>query len=181
MHFRVDAETDDERRRRPGDRVAEHFRHRASRAIQNRTIFRYLAGAMLVLSFGAGVVVWLIDRKDFHTLGDGLWWALVTLATVGYGDIVPHSAWGRVVGSVVIVMGVTFLSILTATVTSYMVSADQDVRTAEAHSLGAAGDEDTRALLEEVLSRLESIEEKLDSRSDPEDRRARRDSSPRAP
>ena len=80
MQFLVHAETDTERRRRPGDRVAEHFRHRASRAIANRTIFRYLASAMLVLSFGAGVVVWLIDRKDFHTLGDGLWWALVTLA-----------------------------------------------------------------------------------------------------
>jgi voltage-gated potassium channel len=181
MRFRVDADTDDEGRRRPGDRVAEHFRHRASRAIANRTIFRYLASAMLVLSLCAGVVVGLVDREDFHTLGDGLWWALVTLATVGYGDIVPHSAWGRVIGSIVIVMGVTFLAILTATVTSYMVSADQDVRTAEAHSLGAAGDEDTRALLEQVLSRLESIEEKLDSRSDPENRRARRDSSPRTP
>jgi len=181
MQFRVDAETEDEPRRRPGDRVAEHFRHRASRAIANRTIFRYLASAMLVLSACAGVLVWLVDRKDFHTLGDGLWWALVTLATVGYGDIVPHSAWGRVIGSIVIVMGVTFLAILTATVTSYMVSADQDERTAEEHSLGAAGDEDTRALLEEVLGRLESIEEKLESRGDAEDRRRPRDRSPRTP
>src|SRR5215212_4832529 len=138
MPARIRPETDAGQRTRPGDRVAEHFRHRASRAIANRTIFRYLASALLVLSFAAGALAWLVDRKDFHTLGDGLWWALVTLATVGYGDIVPHSAWGRVVGSIVIVMGVTFLAILTATVTSYMVSADQDVRTAEEHSLGAA-------------------------------------------
>jgi voltage-gated potassium channel len=155
-------------RRRPGDRVAEHFRQRATRAIANRTIFRYLAGALLVLSFCAGALAWLVDREDFPTLGDGLWWALVTLATVGYGDVVPHSAWGRVIGSAVIVMGVTFLSILTATVTSYMVSADQDVRTAEEHSLGGAGEEETetQALLGEILGRLASIEQKLESRED---------------
>jgi voltage-gated potassium channel len=129
--------------------LEERFRHRAERAIAGRRVFRYLAIAMLVLSFLAGILVWLIDRKDFPRLGDGLWWALVTLATVGYGDIVPHSAWGRVVGSVVIVMGVTFLSFLTATVTSYFVSADQAER---------AKADDTHALLEEILSRIASIE-----------------------
>jgi ion channel len=65
----------------------------------------------------------LVDRTDFHTFGDGVWWAVVTLGTVGYGDIVPHTGWGRVLGSVVIVAGVTFLSFLTATVTSLFVSA----------------------------------------------------------
>jgi voltage-gated potassium channel len=145
-----------ERRRRPGERVQEHFKKRAARAISQRQIFRYLAGAMLLLSFAAGVIVRLVDRKDFHSLGDSLWWALVTLATVGYGDIVPHTAWGRVIGSLVIVMGVTFLAILTATVTSYLVSADQDERT---------DDEDTNTLLRDVLSRLESIEATLGRRS----------------
>ena len=91
-------------------------------------MFRYLAGATVVLTIVSGVAVWLIDRRDFPTLGEALWWAVVTLATVGYGDIVPTSTWGRVVGSVVIVFGVTFLALLTATVTSYFVSADQEQR-----------------------------------------------------
>lgn len=121
-------------------------------------MFPYLASATLLLSMAAGVLVWVIDRRDFPTLGDGLWWALVTLATVGYGDIVPTSTWGRVVGSLVIVMGVTFLSFLTATVTSYFVSSDQAEREAEAEALHGAAVDDTHALLEEVLSRLASIE-----------------------
>jgi voltage-gated potassium channel len=105
--------------------------------------------------------VWLIDRKDFPTLGDALWWALVTLATVGYGDIVPQSAWGRVVGSFVIVLGVTFLSLLTATVTSYFVEADQERRLDEATSLRGETDDDLRDELAEVRARLEAIEELL--------------------
>ena len=49
---------------------------------------------------------------------DAIWWALVTLTTVGYGDIVPQAGWGRLIGAFVMVLGVTFLSFLTATVTS---------------------------------------------------------------
>jgi len=142
-------------------------RQRAARAINTRRIFRYLAGALLTVSLCAGVLAWLVDRRDFHTVGDGLWWALQTLTTVGYGDIVPHTAWGRIIGSTVIVFGVTFLSILTATVTSYIVSADQETRVVEEHSLRDAADEETRAQLKEVLSRLEAIEEKLESRGGP--------------
>jgi voltage-gated potassium channel len=151
------------------ERIAERFRHRAELAITRRRIFRYLAGAMLVLSLGAGVLAWLVDRRDFHTLGDALWWALVTVATVGYGDVVPESTWGRVIGSAVIVMGVTFLAILTATVTSYLVSGEQEQRTAEEQATRAAEDDQTRLLLREVLRRLEAVEGKLDrpGREDP--------------
>ena len=134
--------------------MAERFRRRAARAIARRRIFRYLASAMLVASFMAGVLAWLVDRQDFPTLGDALWWALVTLATVGYGDIVPQTGWGRVIGAAVIVMGVTFLAILTATVTSYLVSGEQHDRAAE--------EDETRLLLHDVVERLEAIEAALD-------------------
>src|SRR3954447_9804700 len=132
--------------RRSGGRIEDRFRGRAERAIANRRVFRYLAGALAVTSIGAGVLVRLVDPKDFHTVGDGVWWALVTLATVGYGDIVPHSAWGRVVGSIVIVVGITFLSILPATVTSYFVSSGQEDRSAEAEALRGADQETAEAL-----------------------------------
>lgn len=121
---------------------------------------------MLVLSFAAGVLAWLVDRQDFPTLGDALWWALVTLATVGYGDVVPVTGWGRLIGSAVIVMGVTFLAILTATVTSYLVSADEQQRAADEHSARAAEDDETRLLLHEVLERLDTVERKLDRAAD---------------
>jgi voltage-gated potassium channel len=142
-------------------RVRAHFRSRTERAIAGRHVFRYLAVATAVISIAAGVTVWLIDRRDFPTLGDGLWWALQTLSTVGYGDVVPHTAWGRAIGSVVIVVGVTFLSFLTALVTSYFVSTDQEERTAHVEALRGSDVEDTQAKLDAILTRLDAIEETL--------------------
>ena len=73
------------------------------KAVANRRVFPYLAFITVVLGLVAGFVVTLIDRRDFPTFGTGVWWAIVTLGTVGYGDVVPHTGWGRVVGSAVIV------------------------------------------------------------------------------
>jgi hypothetical protein len=149
--------------RRPHRRA--RFEKRAERAIANRHVFRYLAGATCLLTLASGVTVWLIDRRDFHSLGDALWWALVTLATVGYGDIVPHTAWGRLVGAVVIVVGVTFLSLLTATITSYFVSSDQAARAADVEALRGETTEDTDVMWQQILERVTAIEQALRDRS----------------
>ena len=96
------------------------------RAVARRRIFPYLAAATFVLALCSGFVMTLVDEKDFPNFGVAVWWAIVTLATVGYGDVVPTTPLGRVVGSVVIILGVTFLAFLTATVTSFFVSSDQE-------------------------------------------------------
>jgi len=136
----------------------EHMR----RAIASRRVFPYLAGMTVALGLLAGFLVTLVDRKDFPTFGTGVWWAIVTLGTVGYGDVVPHTAWGRVLGSAVIVVGVTFIAFLTATVTSYFVAAeDEEARIASRDEIVGS-----IAQLTEVLagieSRLAAIEAKLD-------------------
>ena len=145
--------------------VEGRIRRRSGKAVASRRVFGYLAGATAIIGISAGVLVTIIDHKDFANVGDGIWWAIVTLATVGYGDIVPHTAWGRVVGSVVIVVGVTFLSFLTATVTSMFVSADQDERAAEAKEAQAAREAETQALLRELRERSAALEAKIDALS----------------
>jgi len=148
-------------RRKAG--VEGRIQRRAGKAVASRRVFGYLAGATALVGIGAGVLVTIIDHKDFATVGDGIWWAIVTLATVGYGDIVPHTAWGRVVGSVVIVVGVTFISFLTATVTSMFVSADQDERTATAAAERSSREAETQAMLKQLLERTTAIEAKLEA------------------
>jgi voltage-gated potassium channel Kch len=139
------------RRRGAADVLAEQTR----RAVARRRIFPFLLVVTAGLALLAGFVVTLVDRDDFPTFGTGLWWAIVTLATVGYGDVVPHSAWGRVIGSAVILVGVTLISFLTAIVTSYFVSADQaDAEERERQR--------TDALLEATES-LRRIEQRLDA------------------
>ena len=109
-----------------GDGVEAEMGSRLDRSVQRavarRRIFPYLAAATLVLALVAGFVMILVDRTNFPNYGIAVWWAIVTLATVGYGDVVPTTPLGRIVGSAVIILGVTFLAFLTATVTSLFVS-----------------------------------------------------------
>jgi hypothetical protein len=151
-----------ERFHRREEQARADVRGRFQRGIAHRHVFGYLAGATAVLALAVGFLVTITDPKDFHTFGDGIWWAVVTLGTVGYGDIVPHTAWGRVLGSVVIVAGVTFISFLTATVTSLFVTADQQELTGKTEERHAASEEETRVTLKLLLARLEAIEKKLD-------------------
>lgn len=73
-----------------------------------------------------GLVLWSVERRtneDFRAAGpkglfDGMWWAVVTLTTVGYGDKVPRSTLGRALGMVWILFGIVFLTFFTAAVTS---------------------------------------------------------------
>src|SRR6266516_1878666 len=149
----------DFRRQRGGSFL--RWRERTQKAVINRRVFPFLMAATAGLGLVAGFVVTLVDRKDFPTFGTGVWWAIVTLGTVGYGDVVPHTAWGRVVGSVVIVIGVTVLSFLIATVTSYFVAA------AEAKAAKALEPKPSAELIEatealhRIERRLDAIEDKL--------------------
>jgi voltage-gated potassium channel len=136
---------------------------RARRAAASGRVIPYLAASIAGLAVVTGFISTLVDRKDFPTFGDGIWWAIVTLGTVGYGDIVPHTAWGRVLGSIVIVFGVTFISLLFATVTSYLVASDQGEEAAAAQARQAVEGEATRVLLQEIASRLTAIEAELAS------------------
>ncbi len=145
------------RRRRRGF----NWRERTQRAVANRRVFPFLMLTTAGLGALSGFVVTLVDHKDFPTFGVGVWWAIVTLGTVGYGDVVPHTAWGRVVGSLVIVVGVTFLSFLIATVTSYFVAAEEAEASAEEQELRAREVADSLAALRRIEERLSAIEAKL--------------------
>jgi voltage-gated potassium channel len=132
------------------------------RAVSRRRIFPYLAAATFVLALVSGLVMTLIDEKDFPNFGLAVWWAIVTLATVGYGDVVPTTVLGRIVGSGVIILGVTFLAFLTATVTSLFVSSDQDAARERELADREAADKELRELLKRLEDRLSAIESKLD-------------------
>ncbi len=92
------------------------------RAIQRVTNAKYvtigLALTFFALAIIGGAVILIVDKEDFPTFGSGAWWALQTVTTVGYGDNVPTTGVGKVVGAIVMVLGVSFIAFLTAGVTS---------------------------------------------------------------
>ena len=50
---------------------------------------------------------------------DSIWFSIVTMTTVGYGDIVPQTSWGRVIAAVTMMFGIGFIGMLTSTITNY--------------------------------------------------------------
>lgn len=146
----------------PKTPAAFRWREQIQNAVASRRVFPYLASITILLGLLAGFVVTIVDRRDFPTFGTGVWWAIVTLGTVGYGDVVPHTPWGRVVGSAVIVVGVTFIAYLTAVVTSYFVSAEEESQR-ESSERALAGEMDRAVeILRRLEDRLAAIEAKLD-------------------
>lgn len=135
---------------------------RIKRVVANRRIFPFLVLVTVGVGLLAGFVATIVDEKDFPTFGDGVWWAIVTLATVGYGDIVPTTMTGRIVGSGLILFGITFLSFLTAIVTSLFVSTEQEERGAAERADRDEDQAETRALLLQLDRRLAAIEAKLE-------------------
>lgn len=145
-------------------RPTSRFDERIKRVVATRRIFPVLLVATVSLAVLAGFTATLVDQEDFPTFGVGVWWAIVTLATVGYGDVVPTNSWGRVVGSATIIVGVTFLSFLTAIVTSLFISIEEEEKAVAERELRAASEAETRSLLLRLEERLTAIDAKLDRR-----------------
>jgi voltage-gated potassium channel len=62
------------------------------------------------------------ENPNVRDIWDALWWAVVTITTVGYGDVSPTTAEGRLAAAVLMVLGITFFSFLTATFTAALTS-----------------------------------------------------------
>ncbi|MBV8303207.1 MAG: two pore domain potassium channel family protein [Acidimicrobiia bacterium] len=121
-----------------------------------RNAIRLIVAATIITTVLGGVLVRIFDHKDFHTLGDALWWALQTVTTVGYGDITPKTTVGRLIGSVVLLYSVAFLTILTAaTTTSFIERARTQRQTAMGH------EDPVLARLDEIAARLGRLEQRL--------------------
>ena len=134
------------------------IRTRTQRAVADRRVFPFLALTTLTVALLAGFVVTIIDKEDFPNYGTAVWWAVVTLGTVGYGDVVPHTGWGRVVGSAVIIVGVTFIAFLTAVITSLFVEEEQKAHRTVIEDAQQVSQDETSRLLEDVSSRLSTVE-----------------------
>jgi len=87
-------------------------------------LFKIFGAIIIIALLGATfVLVFEVQaNEDLDSLGDAIWWVLVTMTTVGYGDRVPITPGGRVVGITVMFLGVALVSLFTATVSSIFVA-----------------------------------------------------------
>jgi voltage-gated potassium channel Kch len=108
-----------------------------------------------------GVAIRFADPKGIDSVWLGMWWSLQTATTVGYGDVVPHNWFGRIIGSAVMLFSVAFLAIVTAAVTSTFVERARRERLAEQEDTETTRHSEVQARLDEVVARLDRIERRL--------------------
>ena len=128
---------------------------RLQRRIDKLTIIRavrMVAFVALSLAVIAAIVEWAVD-PGIGSFRDSMWWAIVTVTTVGYGDVVPTSSAGRLVASVLMLAGVSAIPIATSLVVSVFISRLQSQQNAQ--------DAEER---KDLIERLDRIEQALLSR-----------------
>ena len=96
----------------------------------------------------------LIDPDSYPSIWSGLWWAIQTTTTVGYGDVVPESAGGRAIAALVMIVGIGFLTVATAAITSTFVEAARRRRAAETEDPLMAEMRDLRRKIDELTAEV---------------------------
>ena len=133
-------------------RVAGRLEERLQRGVERLTLFkavRMVAMVALSLAVVAAILEVLVD-SGINGFDNALWWAIVTVTTVGYGDVVPETTIGRLIASCLMLVGVSAIPIASSLVVSVFLTRLQ----AKQHEQVAAD----RA---ELIARLERIEQAL--------------------
>ncbi len=100
-----------------------------ARATTPRGAAIVIAATSTAIAVGAGILMTIVDREHYPSIGSGLWWAAQTVTTVGYGDSVPVTLAGRLVAVLVMLIGIGFLTVITAAITSTFVARSRRERT----------------------------------------------------
>lgn len=102
-----------------------------------------------------GSLMPLLDPETFEDFGDGVWWVMVTLSTVGYGDMVPQTEAGRSFGLLYVAIAVIWLSLISASIAAFLVGLKME-----------ATSEDEGRVETRILQRLDRIEALLERQQD---------------
>jgi voltage-gated potassium channel len=123
-------------------------RRERRRGLRPRDAALLIVAVWLIAVVVFGVTQHLLDDETFPTVWLGMWWALQTVTTVGYGDVVPQDGVGRALASILLLGGLSLLSVVTATITSEFVARAQRETGRDAHA--------------ELLSEISDLRERVD-------------------
>jgi voltage-gated potassium channel len=138
---------------------------RLSRAFKKPVSIRGAARVIVTVTaltvLVSGVLMRAIDHKEFQNIWIGLWWAVQTVTTVGYGDIVPKDVAGRLVAVLVMLEGTALISIVTAAITSMFIERARHERDARSTEHAATDQATLEARIDDMSAKLDRIEASL--------------------
>lgn len=155
----------------------------------NGTLFLVLGLLLIVLEFGGMAVLWFeadAPGSNIRTGGEALWWGVVTVTTVGYGDYYPVTPGGEVVATIMIFAGVAIIAIFTAWAASTFLTPSSDAATDPGSTADASGapaapaadpadadpgahhHDDVHDLIRDLRTRLDHLEAAVTRRSGPD-------------
>lgn len=94
------------------------FTNRMNCFIKTNNFNYVLSGTVITIFIGAGAIS-VVENMRFT---DAIWWSFVTATTVGYGDISPTTLVGRIIASLLMIVGISFIGMLTGTISTYFMS-----------------------------------------------------------
>ena len=133
---------------------------RAETILKHHSLFRVLIAAAGTLFLGSWLVLLFEENakeSNIHSYPEALWWAIVTVTTVGYGDRYPVSAGGRAVAVVLMLVGIGLIGVLTATVASVFVKEHTDAN----KEVFKKGHDELGQQLSVISDRLADVERRL--------------------
>jgi voltage-gated potassium channel len=91
--------------------------------------------SVLVITIILGTVMYLIEgpKNGFTSIPHSMYWAIVTLTTVGYGDLAPHTPLGQFIASIVMILGYGIIAVPTGIVTSELIRTEDSIATNTQH------------------------------------------------
>jgi voltage-gated potassium channel len=149
--------------RGPPGRLGRHLERRVQRKGLRP---RYFAAVIAAL-WGVGVVVFgvverLVDPDTFDTVWLAMWWAIQTVTTVGYGDAVPANTAGKLIGSLLMLGGLSLYAVVTGVITSVFVARAQADRDAAEGNLISQELELMNGQLQAMKAELARLERETD-------------------
>jgi len=124
---------------------------------------RYVTLLALLTLIGGGEAFATVEKVRF---GDGIYWALTTMTTVGYGDVVPHTDTGKFIAGAIMILGIGFFAVLTGAVAHRFLAGDiAEVEQAVEHT--EATEADLLDQVREIGARLRALELALARRRSP--------------
>lgn len=122
---------------------------------------RVVVTATTIVVIAGGLLMWLLDHREYPSVGRGMWWALQTVTTVGYGDVTPRETAGRIVAAFVMLEGIAFLAIVTAAITSTFIERARRETDTRMGKFEQTDREKTEARFDELDRKLDRLEATL--------------------